>query len=80
MKSIIGGLAISYLDKAESGMQYSIESLLYNKLHKQSSKTKWLRGIWLFWLSLSLYLLMVPFTAEMATLPMIGGLLKSLET
>ena len=78
-KSIIGGLAISYLDKAESGTDYTVEDLVYQKLKKQRSKVIRLRFIWFFWMIISFYLVLVPFTAEIASVPMVGGLLLRLE-
>ena len=44
------------------------------------SKVKRLRFIWAFWMWVSIYAILVPFTAEFATLPMIGGLLIALES
>ena len=79
-KALIGGLAISFIDKAESGVELGMEALLYFKLRKQTKRVRWLRIVWFFWLTFSLYLCFVPFTAEMATLPMIGGLLIKLES
>ena len=79
-KALIGGLAISFIDKAESGTELSMEALLYHKLRKQTKRVRWLRIVWFFWLTFSIYLCLVPFTAEMGTLPMIGGLLIKLES
>ena len=78
-KSIIGGLAISYLDKAESGIDYDVDDLVFAKLKKQRSKVRRLRIIWFFWMAVSFYLVLVPFTAEIASIPMVGGLLEALE-
>ena len=78
-KSIIGGLAISYLDKAESGIDYDVDDLVFSKLKKQRSKVRRLRIIWFFWMVVSFYLVLVPFTAEIASIPMVGGLLLALE-
>ena len=79
-KSIIGGLAVSYIDRAERGVDYNIDNLLYLKLDKQLKKVRRLRIIWWFWLTIAYYGLLVPFTAELACIPMIGALLLRLES
>ena len=79
-KSIIGGLAISFVDKAESGTDFNMYSLLERKLKKQRGKVRRLRFIWYFWMTVAFYGVFVPFTAELAVIPMIGGLLISLES
>ena len=79
-KKFIGGGTITYVDKAESGMDYTKENLLYHKLNKQTSKAHRLRVIWFIWLTCAIYLMLVPFTAELAKIPIIGGCLLKFES
>lgn len=79
-KTLVGGLLTTYIDKAESGTDISMDALLYTKLIKQTAKVRRLRIVWFFWMTLSYYGVLVPFTAELAFIPMIGGLLLKLES
>ena len=79
-KSIIGGLTITYIDKAEAGTGFTLDELIFEKLKKQTQKVHRLRIIWFFWLTLAYYGITVPFTAQMASIPLVGGLLLRLTS
>ena len=54
--------------------------MTFDKINKQKSKARRIRLIQIFWMTLAFYGILVPFTAEMATVPMIGGLLIKFES
>ena len=62
-KSIIGGLIITYIDKAEAGTGFTMDELIFEKLKKHTKKVHRLRIVWIFWLTLAFYAITVPFTA-----------------
>ena len=80
LKKLIGGSPIVHIDKAESGTDYELEDLLWCRIRKQKNKVLRLRYIWFIWLMVATYLLMLPFTAECAIIPLIGGSLLKFES
>ena len=50
------------------------------KLERQSKKVNKLRFVWAFWMIMAYYGLFLPFTAELAFIPLIGGLLEDMKS
>ena len=71
---------MTYIDKAEAGTGFTMENFVLDKLHHQTVKVHRLRFVWWFWIILAFYGITVPFTAELAFIPMIGGLLLKFES
>ena len=74
-KGYVGGVAISYIERAESGDDYELEDLLFRKLNKNKRKAWWLRLMWYIWMTFGYYCALLPWTAELARIPIVGGCL-----
>lgn len=71
----MGGVAVSYIERAEPGSDYELENLLYNKLNSTMKIAYGKRFLWYSWMACAYYCLMLPFTAELAFIPIVGGCL-----
>lgn len=74
-KSYVGGVAISFIERAELGSDYEMGTLLNHKLDRSVGTTKRRRVLWYIWLACAYYMILLPFTAELAFIPLIGGCL-----
>ena len=79
-RQIIGGPALDHADKAEPGTNKGLKDLILANLDQQSWNTLVRRLTWFFWLQLSLFSVCIPFVAEMAIIPIVGGSLLRLES
>ena len=78
-KNYVGGVAISYIERVELGTDYEIDNLLASKI-KKSTQMAWnKRFLWYVWMAFAYYCLLLPFTAEIAFIPIIGGILNKCE-
>lgn len=68
-------MAQSYIERAEPGSDYELENLLYNKLNRSLKIAYRKRLLWYSWMTCAYYCLLLPFTAEVAFIPIIGGCL-----
>mmetsp|Transcript_17489 Transcript_17489/g.22155 ORF Transcript_17489/g.22155 Transcript_17489/m.22155 type:complete len:149 (-) Transcript_17489:268-714(-) len=79
-KSYVGGVAISYIERAESSIEYELDDLLHFKLNQATNMAWRKRFLWYSWMAFGYYCVLIPWTAELAVIPIIGGCLIRWES
>lgn len=79
-KAYIGGVALSYIERCESGIDFELNEMLLLRLEKATTKAWWMRFNWYVWMAFGWWAMFLPWTAEMASIPIIGGCLIRWES
>lgn len=71
--NFVGGPPIEYIDKAEPGLDFNISNFLLKRMRHETTRSHLYRLLYNLWMALGIYGVCIPWCAELAWIPLVGG-------